>query len=94
MTDPSEPIRLTFDTGHVAYPNWANDGFIRYEYYGNSKISETYRMSAKGEEQSPVANLPGLAQGNLSPDGKRVFYAKREDPPQFYLADAYGQNEE
>jgi Tol biopolymer transport system component len=102
--DGSNPVRLTYEPGIDAFPDWSPDG-TRIVFHtardGNLPTGEgfeVYVMNADGTNQTNLTNHPSLdALPNWSPDGTRiVFISTRHDPDQvdrdIYVIDPDGTN--
>lgn len=100
--DGSNPVRLTYEPGIDALPDWSPDG-TRIVFHtardGNLPTGEgweVYVMNADGTNQTNLTNRPSLdIHPNWSPDGTRiVFISTRDDEHDrdIYLIDPDGTN--
>lgn len=101
--DGSNPVRLTYEPGIDAFPDWSPDGTrIVFHTARDGDLSsgegfEVYVMNADGTNQLNLTNHPGLdGHPNWSPDGTRiVFISNRDDDPidnDIYLINPDGTN--
>jgi len=101
--DGSNPVRLTYEPGIDAFPDWSPDGTrIVFHTARDGVLStgegfEVYVMNADGTNQTNLTNDPGLdGHPNWTPDGTRiVFISNRDDDPidkNIYLINPDGTN--
>jgi Tol biopolymer transport system component len=73
------PRLLTQGDANNTRPSWSGDG--RWIYFGSNRSGEwqIWKTSAQGGNATQITKAGG-AEGFESPDGKLVFYSKRETP--------------
>jgi Tol biopolymer transport system component len=73
------PRRLTAEPSEDVVPSWSRDG--RWIYFSSSRSgsNQIWKMPAEGGEAVQVTRQGGF-EGSESPDGKFLYYAKRNAP--------------
>ena len=86
-------IKLTDGPLQDGYPTFTGDGRIRFIRFLDKRTVATFIMNSDGSDVRQDSSIPSMTTGNFSPDGTKVFFHKRPDDPNFYLASADGSNE-
>lgn len=76
-SDGAELLRLTTDSAADGQPSWSHDGKRIYFMSDRSGSRQVWKMSSTGQHQTQLTHEGGY-QAFESPDGKTLYYAKRQ----------------
>lgn len=91
--DQSGVIRLTDDQADDFWPQWTQDGRIRFFRIGKDKKGRNMLVNADGTGQTGVDVQYSQQYFHWSPDGSKAVFSKPGDDSARYIANADGSNE-